>query len=344
MKPRRSQFSGCLIGQGLADAMGSPIEGQSPQMCAAFVEHFVRGDKLPEARRGSVPFGQYTDDTQLARELLQSFLERGGFEAEAYARRIAAVFSEGRIFGYGQATRDAALRLVRGVPWQQAGAPAPSAGNGTAMRAGPVGLLFWDQPARLVEVAVEQGYITHQDPRCSAGSVAIAGAVTLALRSGATDGESGQLDPKAFLAQLAEWVAPVEAGVAALIEKLADWLRLSPEEAGPQIARAGQPDAALAGGWWGISPFVTPSVLWSLYAFLRAPDDYLDAVCIALAGGGDVDTTAAMTGAMSGARLGLSGLGARALGWARHLTDRGTWGQSELVALAEQCHARVVPG
>jgi ADP-ribosylglycohydrolase len=43
--------------------------------------------------------------------------------------------------------------------------------------------------------------------------------------------------------------------------------------------------------------------LWSIYAFLRAPDDYLDTVCVAIAAGGDVDTTAAMAGAIGGVRL-----------------------------------------
>ena len=43
--------------------------------------------------------------------------------------------------------------------------------------------------------------------------------------------------------------------------------------------------------WHGISPFVTTSVVWSLYAFLRTPTDYLDTVCTAIAVGGDVAVT-----------------------------------------------------
>jgi ADP-ribosylglycohydrolase len=44
-------------------------------------------------------------------------------------------------------------------------------------------------------------------------------------------------------------------------------------------------------------------VLWSLYSFLRSPEDYWETVCTAIAVGGDVDTTAAMAGAVSGAYL-----------------------------------------
>jgi ADP-ribosylglycohydrolase len=59
-------------------------------------------------------------------------------------------------------------------------------------------------------------------------------------------------------------------------------------------------------------------------------------VCTAVAVGGDVDTTAAMAGAISGARVGLAGL-PRSL--ARLVTDRGTWGYDELVDLAHQCYS-----
>ena len=75
---------------------------------------------------------------------------------------------------------------------------------------------------------------------------------------------------------------------------------------------------------------MTESVLWSVYAFLASPDDYWEALCTALAVGGDVDTTGAMTGAIAGARSGLVRLSQECVST---LTERGTWGYSELVAL-----------
>ena len=107
-------------------------------------------------------------------------------------------------------------------------------------------------------------------------------------------------------------------------------MRLAPEEAAGPIARAGLA-AHHRDAWEGISPFVVASVAWSLYAFLRTPDDYWEAVLTAIAGGGDVDTTAAMTGAIAGAR---GGLAAVPDGLARRLNDRGTWTYDELVGLA----------
>ncbi len=108
-----------------------------------------------------------------------------------------------RVVGGGWATAEAAARLTAGVSWQHSGTPPPNAGNGSAMRAGPIGLMFYDEPDRLIAAATDQGRITHADRRCSAGAVAIAGAVALVLREDA-------VEPKAFLAQLAEWAGTVE--------------------------------------------------------------------------------------------------------------------------------------
>jgi ADP-ribosylglycohydrolase len=84
---------------------------------------------------------------------------------------------------------------------------------------------------------------------------------------------------------------------------------------------------------------VVGSVLWSLYAFLRHPEDYWETICTAIWPGGDVDTTAAMAGAISGAHLGLEAIPADL---ARRVTDQGTWGYAELVELANRCYEIVM--
>jgi ADP-ribosylglycohydrolase len=119
-------------------------------------ERFAR-DRVGGLGRGSFPLGQYSDDTQLAREPMQSYAARGTFDPKDCASRIAATFSEGRIVGRGRATEQAAERLDRGVPWAETGTPAPSAGDGTAMRAGPVGLHVYDALDDVAQVAREQG-------------------------------------------------------------------------------------------------------------------------------------------------------------------------------------------
>jgi ADP-ribosylglycohydrolase len=322
----RERFSGCLIGQCLGDALGYPVEGLPPEHCRRYVEETLRGPAGPTVGRGRFPFGQYSDDSQLARELLQSYEACARFDPEDYARRIAAIFAEDRIVGRGLATARAAHRLAQGVPWQEAGTPSPAAGNGSAMRAGPVGLLFHDDLARLEQVADEQGRITHLDPRCSAGAAVIARAVALALAPETVD--AGQ-----WSEHLSSSARPFAPEFAADVMRLPEWVGLTPASAVEEIRRCGRPDAKHE--WPGISPFVVPSVLWSLYAFLRTPEDYWETMCTAIEVGGDVDTTAAMAGAISGARVGLQRL---PLDLASQLTDQGTWGHEELVGLAHRCH------
>ncbi len=323
----REQFQGCLVGQALGDALGFIVEGQPPTFCRRYVEERLGGGRILGAGRGPFPLGQYSDDTQLARELMQSYAACGEFDPEDYANRIAAIFSEGRIVGRGRATEEAAKRLAQGVPWEEAGTPPPSAGNGSAMRAGPIGLLFYDDLDELVQAARAQGIITHRDTRCSAGAVTIAGAVALALREGPVE----RLD---FLGRLSELTARVEALFAEALISLSGWVALPPEQAVVHISRAGL-ERKLDEGWGEITPFVVPSVLWSLYSFLRTPEDYWQTIRTAIAVGGDVDTTAAMAGAISGAHLGLDAVPRKLAG---RLTDQGSWGFSELTDLAGKCY------
>lgn len=320
--PTRDRFRGCLIGQALGDAVGFAVEGQPAQICVQQVQALRAGRPLG---RAPFEFGQYTDDTQLARELALSLVECEGFDPEDHARRLAAMFTEHRIVGRGRATENAALRLAKGVPWDQAGEPAPQAGNGSAMRAAPVGLWCHAAPAELVRIAVDQGRTTHQDPRACAGAVAIAGAVALALRDG--------LDVRAFCSELAGLVGGVERTFGEAVAELPEQVARDPVLALGVLRQRGKD---FEDRWPGISPFVVGSVLWSLYCFLREPDDVVAALALAIGVGGDVDTTGAMTGAIVGARVGLAALPRRL--W-RALDDQGTWGHRPLVKLADRLHA-----
>ena len=135
--PDKNKFAGCFIGECPGHALGFIVEGQPTASCSSYIDDVVRTGKSRQLRRGRYPFGQYSDDSQLARELILSIVDRGKFDPADYAGRIAALFREDRIVGRGFATQAAADRLIRGIPWDEAGTPPPSAGNGSAMRAGP---------------------------------------------------------------------------------------------------------------------------------------------------------------------------------------------------------------
>lgn len=320
-----SQFQGCLIGQCLGDALGFPVEGQPSVICQEYVQDILRSNQAGNRSHSHYPFGQYTDDSQLTRELIQSYVACKGFSAKDYAQRIAAIFKDDRIVGRGKTTEQAALRLLEGISWDHAGTPPPAAGNGSAMRAAPIGLFFYDQPKQLIAAAYDQGRITHTDTRCCAGAVAIAGATALAM-------QNESIEPYSFLEELGEWVDEMDESFAMFIQQLGEWIEMPPKEAGMLIKRAGCGNQA--DSFDGISTFVIGSVLWCLYSFLRNPESYWDTVCSAISIGGDVDTTAAMAGAISGAHLGLDAIPQEL---AQKLNDNNTWGYEDLLQLADDC-------
>ncbi len=318
-------LAGCLLGQALGDALGFVVEAAHPESVADYVSGCLRSGRAGDLSHPDFPFGQYSDDTQMARELLCGIRDYGGWDPATFARRIAALFGEGREVGAGPGTRSTAERLRSGVSWREAGRPAPYDGNGSAMRAGPVGVVFGGGVDRMLRVAAEQSLITHRDPRCTAGAVAVAGAAALAA--------GGPVDTGAFIERLAAWAGREDQTMAAAIRSVADWVDLEPAAAARHLHESGL-DPARTDQWMGISSSVVPSVTWSLYAFVRSPDDYWETICVAIGAGGDTDTMAAMAGAISGARLGAEALPRDLLA---RVNDRGTWGAAELTDLAGDC-------
>ena len=331
MRDPADSLTGCLLGQALGDALGFVVEACPLEVARAYVRDYLQAGRAGELAHPEFPFGQYSDDTQLARELLLSFAAAGGWSPETFALRVAALFGEGRDVGAGTGTRAAAMRLLTGTPWNRSGTPAPYAGNGSAMRAAPLGLLFGDDSVLMAEAAVEQSLVTHLDPRCAAGALAVASAVSVAARG-------DRVDPDEFLTTIAGHAATVEPSVADAIRGLGGWMHLGPEAAVRRLHVEGL-DPMYADERRGISAFVTPSVIWSLYAFLQTPDDYWTTVCTAIEAGGDTDTMAAIAGAISGARLGPAGLPDRLVA---RVNDRGDWGWEALTDLA--CRAARLVG
>ncbi|HEY8257925.1 MAG TPA: ADP-ribosylglycohydrolase family protein [Gemmatimonadales bacterium] len=328
MQDTAASLAGCLIGQALGDALGFVVESAPPETAADYVECCLLAPRAGTRSHPGYDVGQYTDDTQLARELLRSIRESARWDPASFAGHLAGLFRENRAVCAGPGTRESAGRLVAGIGWRESGQPAPYAGNGSAMRAAPLGVFFRNDPARMLDAARDQSLVTHRDSRCVAGAMAVAGAAALAsLREWRT--------ADVFLEQVAVWVEDDDRSVADAIRGVAAWIDLAPDEAARRLHASGL-DSMYADSWLGISAFVTPSLAWSLYAFLRTPDDYWATICTAIGVGGDTDTMAAMAGAMSGARLGVDVLPADLVS---KLHDRGDWKAPELVALAHDCAA-----
>jgi|SRR5262245_44231697 len=330
---RADRRAGALVTQALGDALGFLVEGEHPKICANFATAAFALMAPPSGRRGPFVFGQYSDDTQLARELALSLVEARGWNPPHFARRLATLFASETIVGRGRATEAAAYRLLRGVPWEESGEPPPNAGNGAAMRAAPVGLFFPDDEEQRFRVADEQARITHRDPRARAAAVLVADVVA----DGITHGTAPRDEP--YFAHLARRVESLDPVLAAGVRRVPSWLAGRPRVAAAEIASFAEPPEGTPHAferWHGISPFATPSALYAFYAYRASPDDPAAVLRRSVSVGGDVDTVAAMAGAMVGAAVGMSGLDVRLQAWSACLNDRDTFGRDDLVALAHQ--------
>ena len=87
-RPTLDQVTGSLLGLAVGDAVGAVVEAHPPEDARRYAEVTLRPGRLPERGREAFPFGQVTDDTQLARELLLSVGQDGGFDPGRFATRL----------------------------------------------------------------------------------------------------------------------------------------------------------------------------------------------------------------------------------------------------------------
>ena len=301
-RPRQEQFVGALIGCAVGDALGAPIEGQSREQIASLERVTDHYRPLPWRRAGSqahYPLGQYTDDTQLTVAIARSLVAHGAVDGAEIAREFAALWRSGEIVGAGPVADRAVKRLIEGVPWRDAAVADDLPLNGAAMRIAPVGLWNCDRPDRLADDVATASVVTHRHPVAIDAAMAVATAVAHAVTSSA-------IETPVFLDAVA---ASVQSAVfAGHIQRLGDWLRSAEQTALEAIADTGRRPGARG---FGIPALAEPTVLAALYAFLRSPGDYVATIDFALRIGGDVDTIAAIAGAMSGAHNGVDAIPAR---------------------------------
>jgi ADP-ribosylglycohydrolase len=184
------------------------------------------------------------------------------------------------------------LRLIReGTPWPIAAAAAfdgqGSAGNGAAMRAAPLGAWHADSVSRAAAQGARAAEVTHAHPDGIAGGAAVTVAAALAAAA-RLDGH--RPDAAQFLTAVAVATAPGH---------VRDGLDRAVRLAGRTAAEAAY---ELGNGARAMARDTVPFALW---VAARHLDDYPAAVTACVTAGGDVDTTAAITGGVVAAYTGI---------------------------------------
>ncbi|NBE84318.1 ADP-ribosylglycohydrolase family protein [Micromonospora rubida] len=277
-----------LAGLSVGDALGS--------------QFFVPGHRPADLAAGRLPAPpwQWTDDTEMACSVLAELAGAGEVDRDRLALAFAHRCEPYRGYGPGAVT---ILRLIRtGTPWPVAAASAfdgqGSCGNGAAMRVGPLGAWFADSTRRAAAQARASAEVTHAHPEGIAGAVAVAVAAALAARA-RLDGD--RPPPSRLLAAVAAALDPggqVHQGVLRAAGLL-----------GRPVAVAAD---ALGNGSRVTAQDTVPFTLWVAATRL---DDYPAAVRACVEAGGDVDTTAAIAGAVVAAHTGVGSPGGVPADW-----------------------------
>ena len=281
MKADVSKFEGCLLGLAIGDALGMPFEGWRPAWIRSKLGGRVE-NMLPCPDR-NLGRGQWTDDTKMALALSHSILRSGGrLDPADAARAYVEWFESGDLRGIGKTTLEAIMALRKGASWRQSGKTGEfAAGNGTAMRAAPLGLLRCTDPEALKSDSRDDAIITHNNDEAVAGSRAVNFFVARGvLTAGFSEARAALVD------ECADFIGPCR--VAANLRRVRDLL-------------ADNMPCSTALQILGTSGYVVETVASAVFCFLKTPDNFEESVISAVMGGEDTDTTAAVCGAISGA-------------------------------------------
>jgi poly(ADP-ribose) glycohydrolase ARH3 len=167
------QIKGCLLGCAFGDALGAKYEGGYLERALWFLLGRTKGRM------------RYTDDTQMSLDIVESILECGQLDQNHLAMQFANSYRWSR--GYGPGAAKVLKKIGKGVHWNQANTSQfkdGSYGNGAAMRA-PILALFYDGN-ELKEKVKLTSEITHTHPEAIEGAYLVALTTSMALKNKAS--------------------------------------------------------------------------------------------------------------------------------------------------------------
>jgi len=277
---RQHRVMGALVGSAVGDALGAPFEFGPPDAFTARFPTAARGVATEMCGGGTLDWepGEFTDDTQMALLLGESLVERDGLdEADVFDRFRWWVQADPPDIGIQ--TRAV---LQSGRPWDTAAAEHVragnrAAGNGSLMRTTPAAISFASAGREAtMDAARRLSAVTHGDLAAGEGCALFHEVLRVLLDGGNADEAVAAALPLVAEPHRAKWAqvcAP-------------QWL--------PQ-------DATEANG--AVWPTLG-SALWAL----RHSTTFEEALRLVVDLGGDTDTVACVTGALAGARAGITGL------------------------------------
>lgn len=285
--PLQDRYLGTLFGLAYGDSFGAPFEFWNADKIQ---EHFVNSELvLQQFMRGNqeFPIGFTTDDTSQMICLAESLLENG-FDLEDQFDRYYRWFSEGyasavgSAYGIGQHTYKVLLAGKEKALSKLDGSDLKAGGNGALMRSAPLGLYYggldremnnvWEQ--KIIARTIESTYVTHNSKVNAWTCVVLNMVISLILRS----------QNKVEVIELVK-------------------LKLNEFDIGEVSTVLDFEYSDANRDKLKISGYAPDTLRIAFWGFLTT-DNYLESIRKVMEIGGDTDTFAAVTGALSGAYYG----------------------------------------
>lgn len=328
------RVAGCLHGLLIGDALGSPVEGWTPDQIST--EFGQLSDYIELRGRRWRPRGLHCDDGQQALAVLDAICRDPDHPERPFVEllvemRDAASQRAGR-YGLHRAVDREFRQTVRGLQGRFQGRredpyahATPSSSSGAAMRIAPAALWYRSNFAIRNARVVQLSAVTHRDLRAIAGALAMTEAIASMLV---------RRPPPVLTQRFCESLEDAEAKAAAQLERTLD-TRFSTvlreliherrrvfdlDRLLANIATRARTEAGADHEVEATSAFAPCSVLSAL-ALVDVCGSFEDTLVTAVNLGGKADSIGAMVGALAGARYGLAGIPQR---WLDGLRATGT--------------------
>jgi len=261
---------GCIVGGAIGDALGGPYEGQPGWVTL----------------QPDVPW-RLSDDTQLTLATCEAVCASASVSPASIADHFVRWFRQGRITGVGASTLKALRDLAAGAHWALSGRKGErGAGNGAAMRIAPLAFLLDPECPEQRTILRDVSRITHHNDEAYVGALAVIVAVrAIVLGKWHADGNLPALVAEALPDTMVR-------------ERLLAVSQLNPATPVWEVGRT-----------FGCSGYVAESVPLAIYAAQRiGREGFQKVLHLAVEAGGGTDTIASITGQITGAAIGFSGI------------------------------------
>ncbi|XP_020775406.1 ADP-ribosylhydrolase ARH3 [Boleophthalmus pectinirostris] len=311
-----SRFRGALVAGVLGDCIGGEFEGAEEVPMESVLAHL---SGLDDETRGNGVL-EYSDDTAMARCVVQSLLTRTGFDEQDMARRFAKEYSASPGRGYGSGVIQVLKKLscprLSDVfqPARDQFNGRGSFGNGGAMRAAPFALAF-PNATDIKRCARLGAMLTHSCSLGYNGAILQALAVHFSLQ-GALEApqqfinslitEMEEVEDTDVTRKDARILKEAEKPFCERLHRVKELMERSNVSIEEVISELGNGIAALHS-----VPTAIFCVLHCLKPLECLPQNYggLErTIAYSLALGGDTDTIACMAGAIAGAHYGIESI------------------------------------